>query len=498
MLLIPLGMTPGFTTISLAQDNATPRLSAQHAEQHITFSACDIASPSTPVPITAECARVDVPLNPEEPNGETIELSIARLPTYANEDPEDAFVFLAGGPGQSAISSFPAVQGAFDKIREHRDIYLIDQRGTGESMPLVCPEAQPSGSALEFNVDAVESSAKACRESLPVDPAYFTTSVAVKDLDWLRQQLGIDQWNLYGVSYGTRVALHYLRRYPDRVRTMILDAVVPPDAALGATLALDAERAFDLLVSRCESDKACAQQYPGLGDNTRKLISTLRQAPIPVTFENFQTGRLDNIEFTANHLTLTMRMMTYISHGASLLPTMLYDAYANNNFAPIARQAQLQSSELESSIASGMHHAVVCTEDQPWVNFSEQDIETIAATYLGRDSVDALMAMCHSWTPGIIDSDFKEPIQSNAPVLLLSGEADPITPPAFAGQVAATLPNSLHIVNPGQGHGQAWLGCTPTVMARFIQTADVNDVDYGCLERQQPPPFFIDANGPTP
>ncbi|MBX2884879.1 MAG: alpha/beta hydrolase [Granulosicoccus sp.] len=488
-----------FAAIALSHIGMKPVLGNQaQSTDNIVFSACEIESPTTHVAVAAECANTVLPLDPADPDGDVIELSLARLSAYSNQTSADALAFIAGGPGQSAIESYPGVQTAFDKIREHRDIYLIDQRGTGKSSPLLCPEAVSSGAVLEFDAAAVKASASECRESLSLDPEFFTTSIAVQDLDSIRQRLGIDQWNLYGVSYGTRVALHYLRRFPDQVRTLILDAVVPPDVALGATLALDAERAFDLMLKRCKADTACDARFPALGEKTRELIASLRESPVSVTFENFQTGRLDSIEFTANHLTLTMRMMTYVSYGTSLLPTMLHDAYANQNFAPLARQARQQSRSLESTIATGMHHAVVCTEDQPWINFSEQEINTLAATYLGRDPINALMAMCHSWSPGVIDADFKEPVQSDKPVLLLSGEADPITPPAFAEQVAAHLPNSLHIVNPGQGHAQAWLGCTPSIMARFVTTANVDDVDFGCLERQQPPPFFIDANGPTP
>jgi pimeloyl-ACP methyl ester carboxylesterase len=145
-----------------------------------------------------------------------------------------------------------------------------------------------------------------------------------------------------------------------------------------------------------------------------------------------------------------------------------------------------------------MHHAVVCTEDAPYIDADAETLSAMAATYLGLDPLIALRATCADWPVGTIHEDFKQPVESDVPVLLLSGEADPITPPLYGDQVAAYLQNALHIVNPGQAHIQAWLGCTPTIMARFIDRGRVEDIDYGCLDRVQPPPFFIDPNGPLP
>jgi len=258
---------------------------------------------------------------------------------------------------------------------------------------------------------------------------------------------------MYGISYGTRVASHYLRRYPGSIRTLILDAVVPPEVSLGPEISQLSQRALDLIFKRCHETSGCYNSFGDLSESTMLLLDSLEKNP------------------------------------------MLHEAIENDNFAPLARQSKLQSKSLGTTLATGMHHAIICTEDAPYVNaHSERGKDS----YLGDGVVDSLLASCTNWPTGIVDSDFKTPIQSNKPVLILSGEADPITPPAYGEQMEAGLDNALHIVNPHQGHMQSPLGCVPKLMAQFVQTANVTDLSTECLKRLTAPAFFIDANGPLP
>lgn len=201
--------------------------------------------------IDAQCATFTVPLDYSEPDGATVDLWVAKLATTSKKTNTNPFTLIAGGPGQSATESFPSVAHAFRHIRDERDIILLDQRGTGQSHKLDCP-ATENGLSMEFDAEETRVNSENCRAELDINPHFFTTSVAVKDLDLLREALGAEQWNMYGVSYGTRVALHYLRRYPDKVRTIMLDAVVPPEISLGPEIALTAQRALTRLFDRCE------------------------------------------------------------------------------------------------------------------------------------------------------------------------------------------------------------------------------------------------------
>lgn len=445
----------------------------------VAFSACTIGDGRARV--TAECAEIDVPLDHEIPDADTITLAVARIPARRDSAGNDAFTLIAGGPGQSALDSWPGVALAFRHIARDRDVILVDQRGTGRSVRLDCAE---------------EVEARACLASLASDPTLFTTSVAVRDLEFVRQELGVTRWNLYGVSYGTRVAQHYARRYPASVRTMILDAAVPADVPLGPDVAPFAQRALDLILERCAADTDCATAFPDLPTRVANWSEALVATPVDVAYEDLSNGEQRDARFDHDQLAAVLRLMSYSAQTASLLPSMLDAAMTEAHLAPLLRQAELQAASLEDMLAGGMHHAIVCTEDVPRMSVS--DIDASRDTYLGTVLVDALFASCADWPAGRLDADFFEPLSSDLPTLILSGEADPITPPAYGNRVAESLTSVRHIVNPGQAHMQSPLGCVPIVMAQFIDTADPASLAVDCLDRLVPPPFFIDANGPRP
>ena len=459
------------------------------------FYDCIIGDRNTT--LSANCTNLSLPLNPTDSSSESIDLFIARLPAFSNNPQPDAFTLIAGGPGQSATESFPAVAFAFRHIRQHRDVILIDQRGTGRSDRLDCPEQPATAPVFDFDSQRIEKLAIHCLAELTADPRYFTTSIAVKDIEAVRMALGIEQWNIYGVSYGTRVGLHYLRRFPNRVRSLVLDAVVPPQVALGPEIAQMAQQALDKLFTRCQSDKGCANAFPDLAQQTRQLIENLADNPRTVQFEDINTGQLRSVEFTDQHLAVTIRLLSYSAHGNSILPSMLYEAITNNNFAPLARQAEMQTRQIGSALATGMHNAIICTEDAPFIP-QQLDLQALENTYLGADLIDALRANCNNWPAGVHDPDFRQPVSSAVPTLILSGSADPITPPIYGEQIATTLSRSRHIVNADQGHMQAPLGCMPSILAQFVQTPNPDTLSTDCLKRLQPPAFFVDANGPLP
>lgn len=460
------------------------------------FSDCSIGTGAGK--LVAQCMTLAVPLDPEDLDSGTLELSIARIPARRQSTRTDAFTLLAGGPGQSALESFPAVAFAFRHIMQDHDVILVDQRGTGKSARLGCPEAPDSlGTEFDADTDRVSELAKECLDSLEHDPRLFTTSIAVRDLEQVRQALGISQWNLYGVSYGTRVALHYLRHYPDNVRTLLLDAVVPPGVALGPEIALLAQRALDLIFERCINDAGCFKAFGDQREATQALLDSLEEQPRSITYEDVATGKLTTLEFTREHLAITLRLMSYSSQTAAILPSMLHEALVNDNFAPLARLATVQSRSLGDSLATGMHHAVICTEDAPFMQATRPEAHS-GTSYMGDGVVDSLLASCQSWPAGRIDADFRQPVVASTPTLILSGEADPITPPRYGEAVAGNLINSRHIINKQQGHMQAPFGCMPVLLAQFVETADARSLDTRCLERMRVLPFFVDANGPLP
>jgi len=477
------------------------------------FESCSIGDGRARV--IAECATLAVPLDHDAPDGATIDLAIARVPARRGGSDGTAFTLLAGGPGQSAIDSYAALAFAFRHVGRDRDIVLVDQRGTGASHPLDCPDAGAvatgeDDATLDTSSAEAARAAAACRASLDVDPRFFTTSVAVRDLDRVRARLGLRAWHLYGISYGTRVAQHYTRRHPDRVATMILDAVVPPDVPLGPDVAPFADRALALVFARCTADPDCAIRFPDIERRTRAWLDELDAAPLDVDHEDLVSGGTRRSRFGSRELAAVLRLMSYNAQTAALLPSMLGAAIDDGHLVPLVRQVALQGGSLGESLASGMHHAIVCTEDAPRI--PDGAAAASRDTILGTALLEALVASCRDWPPGALDPDFHEPLDVAVPTLILSGEADPITPPAYGERVAATLPRARHIVLPDQGHMQAPLGCMPSILARFVASVPTGDgeradhdgggeaiaLDTDCLDRLVPPPFFVDPNGPMP
>ena len=418
------------------------------------------------------------------------------MPALSLEPEPDAFVPIAGGPGQSTIEFYAAQAGAFERVRRTRDIVLLDQRGTGASAPLDCPLDED---VVAGEVDMAETLAatRECLEALPQDPRFFTTSVAVRDLEALRVELGYAAFNVYGSSYGTRVAQHYARRYPGSTRSVILDGVVPPALPLGPEIAIEAQRALDRIFSRCAENEACAERFGDLPAAFADLQASLETAPRTVELPHPKTGRTVSAEFGALELAGAVRLLSYHPNTIALLPLLVSEAAAGNP-APLVAQHLMNSEAMAEALSLGMHNAIVCTEDVPFYDVGDGLRAELAQTYIGPFMLEAMETMCSVWPAGVIDDDLNTPLAGDLPVLLLSGDADPITPPAYAERAAVDLGNAALLVGRGQGHGLAPRGCVPDIIGDFVAAAATAALDTACLDRQFAMPFFLDFAGPSP
>ncbi|HEX7047335.1 MAG TPA: alpha/beta hydrolase [Gammaproteobacteria bacterium] len=462
------------------------------------FEDCRIGDPAAGPRIAAECTTLTVPENPAKPDGRQIELRIARLGAMTGEPQPNPLVFLAGGPGQSAIESFPGVAPAFGEVRRHRDILLVDQRGTGGSNPLECAELEePASESLEVDLDKAKQAAAECVASLDADVRYYTTLDAVRDLEAVRAALGEQAFALYGISYGTRVALEYLRRHPEHVEAVILDGVTVPGEALGPEIATDAQRALELMFDRCAESETCSKHFPDLQEQFDALRARLERAPLTVNVRDPFTGKRTEVTLSWPRAAMLLRMYSYAPESVALLPLMLQLA-ASGDWKAFAGNLLAMERQAEKLLYIGMHNSVVCSEDAPFFPAAAPETGTADTPYLGTMTTDLIRAMCTVWPTRELPDDFPTPVISDKPVLLLSGEADPVTPPENAAEVASHLSNSRHLVAPGQGHGIAWRGCAPELMAEFLQEKDPAALDAECLQALEAAPFFIDRNGPTP
>ena len=446
--------------------------------------------------VTAECGVWVRPENPDDPLGPTIELAVARIPALAPQPLPDAFTVINGGPGGSSIEMYADLAHAFQSISRERDVLILDQRGTGQSNPLRCPDLEESIDT--YSEAAVRLATKTCLERLTGDPRYYSTSVAVRDLEALRIELGYEQLNVYGVSYGTRVALHYLRRYPSSVRTMIIDGILPPEIILGGNVSENAQVVLDSIFARCAVQTHCTEQFPNLEANFVDLSQSLKTEPIPVRVLHPVTGEAVEFELRYQHMALAIRLLSYSTETASLIPLIINQAAEHGNYLPIATHAVRIITMLTEAISYGMHNAVVCTEDAPFYDLDAIDWTALRQTYLGDEQLKTLATMCDLWPKGVRDDDMHEPVHSDQPVLVLSGEWDPITPPQYGDLVSATLPNSTHLVIPGQGHGVISRGCVPRIVAKFVDEGTTATVKSGCIDRLGASPFFVNLMGPPP
>lgn len=452
-----------------------------------------------------QCGRVVRPLDPARPLGPTIEVHYVVVPATARRRHADPVVLLAGGPGQSAIDTAPTVMGLFARLNNRRDIVFVDQRGTGRSAPLQCDGERPLPLVEQVDPDAQVRRLEECRTRLvglphvpaPDDLRFFTTTLAMQDLDAVRAQLGVTQWNLVGASYGTRAALEYMRQFPQAVRRAVLDGVVPPDMVLPAAASPDAQAAFDALLAACADEPGCRRAFPDLRRDWEGFIAAL---PRTVNVVHPVTGRSETFTLTREMALGAVRGPLYLPALAAGLPAAIAAA-ARGRYEPLLGLASQGRAGRANRVAVGMHFAVTCAEDVPRL----ADARDAPGPIFGDGFARLYRRACASWPRAEVPQAFYAVPPFPRQVLLLSGGADPATPPRHGERVARALgPAARHVVAPQAGHGLLGLACVRDVLFRFVDAADDSAaaaVDADCVRGVPRPPAFVPpaaASGATP
>ena len=453
----------------------------------IVLEDCTLTSPSGNQ-VEARCGTLRVPEDRSNPSGRQIDLHVAIVPAVRRDPEPDPLFLLAGGPGQSAIEAFPAMINLMFPIHEDRDIVLVDQRGTGKSNPLRCLDPEDETLTGEQALEEV----RACPTTLEADLRFYTTEIAMIDLDEVRTALGYERINLYGASYGTRAALTYLRMFPERVRTLTLDAVVDSDFVIFMEAAEDGQAALEAFFARCEADSACATTFPELRSEFHDILVRLEESPAEITVPHPLTAAPLELTVTRDMIASMVFNTLYVPDLVATLPVSIHSAYAKGNYAPLISQAFL----VNAGLYDGMFYAVACTEDAPLIS-GEQAAQRAQGSVFGDLTVE-FVETCGEWPRGEVSEDFREPVVSDVPTLILSGAADPITPPRHAETVAESLSNELHLVFEGMGHGNLASRCSLKIFQDFLESASVEELNTVCAEGIQPPPFFVDFSGPRP
>jgi len=457
------------------------------------LETCELTVPGTPLSVVGECGWLDVAENPDEPDGRRIDVHVARIPARGRVAEADPLVFFAGGPGQAATEAWPLVAPALRKVNESRDILLVDQRGTGQSNPLKCPEIELD-EALAQDWDELARSTRECLNSVDGDPRFYTTTIAMHDIDRARAALGYERVNLFGGSYGTRAAQVYLRLFPERVRTMVLDGVVPQTLTLGTEHAAKLDQTLGRVLTACDSDPDCGNAFPGTSAKLAVLARRLEDTPVDVTVEHPSTGEAVTLNYDREVLASSLRFLAYSSDTQAMLPLLIYEAWKEDRFDRLASQMLIAATGLQQSISQGMEMSVMCAEDFP--RFPE---DPGTEDYLMGDLIHKVISIqCSVWPQGPVPEGFHDPVTADVPVLLLSGELDPVTPPEYGDAVAVHFPRATHLVARGQGHIVTTRGCMGELVSKFIAAGDFGEVDTDCMSRMSRTPFFTSLTGPAP
>ena len=467
---------------------------ARASQPPLALSECRLEHPLHVVSIGARCAGVEVPEERGNPASAMIKLHVAIVPALNRRSRAAPLVLLAGGPGQGAADMYVSTSAAFARINRDHDIVLVDQRGTGGSHPLNCDYTE-DWQAPADPLPQLRRATQACLAKLGPGVRFYTSSAAVADLDAVRAALQLGQIDLYAASYGTRVAQLYMRRYPQHVHAAILDGVTFPEQAIGPDTPFDGDRALDLIMARCRQAADCAAAFPDLGSELNQLLSRFGRERVSVTLTDPSSGLPRQLDFTHALLAAALRFLSYSASQAALLPTLIHQA-ARGALAPLAAQTVMNTRQISAQLASGMPYSVICSEDVPF--FGAVDRAAIDKTFQGSEQIDALAEICRLWPKGPVDPDLHKPLRSDVPTLLLSGEADPVTPPASAERAARTLMHKRHLVLAGEGHGQLGTGCVPRLMAEFLESAAPEELNTDCLRHHAVLPFFVSMTGPAP
>ncbi|HYD11274.1 MAG TPA: alpha/beta hydrolase [Allosphingosinicella sp.] len=425
-----------------------------------------------PAPLAAaqaRCGTVSVAEDRARPDGRRIALNMVILPSVGPVR-HPPLVSLEGGPGLPAVPGavFYLTDGA--AYRAGRDIVLFDQRGTGQSNPLDCPDltAPDIQYLLAYPVDRV----RACREALSgrADLRHYGTDTAAADLDEVRRALGAERIDIVALSYGTLLAQRYMTLYPGRTRAAVLFGVAPPEARPPRSHAPAAQAAFDQLFAACAAAPACA----GLVRDWRAtLASALARLPADLPGEVF---------------TEKLRSLAYAPTGARAIPLILSRAAAGD-FGPFYARTR-RSGPLPD--AEGMYLSITCSEGLAAMDVGEAAAAS-RATVFGDYRLRRQQAACAEWPLYEVASGFFTPAAPDAALLIVSGELDPVTPPAWAEALARRAPRARHLVLPGSGHvfdGMSGIDtCLDPLVVRFLDSGDVAALDAGCVAAMRPPAF---------
>jgi len=434
------------------------------------------------------CGKYEVFEDRAARKGRKINLNIMLLPSLSSKPVPDPLFYLAGGPGGAATSY--ASEKFMRRLRRDRDVVLVDQRGTGQSNPLNCP---PAGSREDmrgfFGEIMPLDHIRACRSELEkvADLKLYTTSIAMDDLDEVREALGYDRIDLYGGSYGSTTVLVYLRQHAKHVRVAAIFGVSPPSAKIPLSFAKGVQDSITRLFADCAKDSTCHEAYPEVEKDFQTLLARFEKGPVEVDVPNIFTNSRQKVSVTRDALVDAIRQLLYVPAATSALPALIHHAAAGN-LGPLIGTAFQIVLQIDSKIARGMQFSVICAEDAPFITDDEIK-QTSDGSFYGDARVRPTLRACGEWPAQKSARKFLDPVKSTVPVLLISGDLDPVTPPWLAEQAARTLPNGRLVIIKNATHSS--YDCVEAMVADFIDKGTTQGLDISCADQIKRPPFVV-------
>ncbi len=432
------------------------------------------------------CGEVSVPEDRGIKGGRQIALSVVVLPGRSAAGRADPIFGIAGGPGIGSTRLAVSYPRLYDALQADHDIVLVDQRGTGDSHPLKCTVVAAPARVFDEMPDT--RALAQCRDRLAKDAdlKQYTTRSAVVDLEAVRQALGYGKINLLGISYGTRVALEYLRRYESNVRAIVVSGVLSPDFKAGVNAAQNAQQALRQLFGLCEGDAACRGAFPRLESKLDAVLGALDKGPAVASVPISETGPPLKVTISRTVFARELTQLLQNRESWTALPLAVHRAAAGD-FVPFAGLV-LAREAARNPLADGMALSVICSQDVP--SFTPAAIAAgTRGTFLRDDRVKYLTRACATWPHAAPDPAAATPVRAATPALLISGALDPVTPSQHAAEVAKTLPNGVHVVVANVAHVPA-NPCVNGMIVAFMKAGSSRTLDTACAGNVPPLKFI--------
>jgi pimeloyl-ACP methyl ester carboxylesterase len=453
----------------------------------------DCEKPDTDFEI--ECFYLEVPENRALADERTVKLAGVRIHTKSATPAPDPVVYLHGGPGGDAASSIE--NWLNDPFLDSRDVVLYDQRGAGLSEPsLNCPEVDDAIvdrfttlASFQDEYENRRTAVETCRARLigeGIDLNQYDSEVSATDLDDLRKALQVDQWNLLGISYGTRLALTAMRSHPDGIRTVLLDSVYPTPVGGSQHAAQSAQRALDQLATGCSEEPTCAQKYGDVSALLDNVYAQLNDEP----FE----GEVDLGEENGGEIPLKINGDDALAglftamYDAALIPQLpgIVKAVGDGNYAIIPAIAQ-QGIPFATQFSDGAALSTDCADSQ---TLDQAGSDALLADP-GRWSVlvtEQSASYCKLWNVEQTSPTYNEPVVSDIPTLVFASKYDPVTPPADSKAAFDALTNATFAEVDGVGHGVVF--SNDCALGLYLTLLDTGQPPDTACAGDQPPPKF--------